>query len=292
MSTIRSRIDLHMHSNVSDGTLSPSALVDAANRGGLVAVALTDHDSLGGCGEFVAAGERERIDAIPGVELSCEVPGRTCHMLGYFLMEGCSPLSETLKDVRRHRENRNSLIAERLRGLGVDISLQEVEELAQGGVAGRNHFARCLIRKGVVDSVQAAFDRYLARGRLAYVDRKRLSPEEACRQILASGGLPVLAHPAQLNFQVDQLRSFVKGLVDGGLCGIEVFYSRDNPSHVHEELQIAKDCGLIATAGSDYHGTAKSHIVLGGTGCPWPDQNLIVDRLREKLKAVREQSES
>lgn len=287
MGKVRSRIDLHMHSTVSDGSLSPSALVEAAKRAALVTVALTDHDTLAGCDAFLDTGGRENIDTIPGVELSCEVPGRTCHMLGYFLTDGCSPLSETLQDLRRHREIRNGLIADKLCSLGIDVSLQEVEELAGGGVAGRSHFARCLVRKGVVDSAQAAFDRYLARGRPAYVERKRLTPREACRQILTSGGLPVLAHPAQLRFEVSELRSFVRDLAGWGLCGMEVFYPSANSSRVAEGIRLAEEFGLVVTAGSDYHGAAKPHIALGKTGCPWPDQNLIVDRLRQRLKALQ-----
>jgi predicted metal-dependent phosphoesterase TrpH len=287
-----SKIDLHTHSTASDGSLSPSELVRAAKEAGLAAIALTDHDTLAGCDEFMSAGKREGIDTIPGVEISCEVPGRTCHMLGYFLTEPCLPLSETLEDIRRHREDRNRLIVERLRTSGVDITLREIEAVAGDGIVSRNHFAQCLVQKGIVQSTQEAFDRFLARGRPAYVERTRLSPEEACRQILASGGLPVLAHPAQLNFGCGELVSFVRGLVDHGLCGIEAFYPDNDPSHVVEELRVAKELGLEVTAGSDFHGIAKPNVTLGGTVCPWPEQSPIVNRLRQKLQPIDHKRET
>jgi predicted metal-dependent phosphoesterase TrpH len=259
----------------------------SAKEAGLAAVALTDHDTLAGCEEFLTAAREEGIEAIPGVELSCEVPGRTCHMLGYFLEEDSAPLRETLEDLRRHREGRNERIIESLQGLGMKISLEDVQEFSEGGVIGRNHIAQCLVSKGVVSSTQEAFDRYLARGKPAYVERKRLTPEEACHQILASGGLPVLAHPAQLRFEIGELRDFVGTLVEEDLCGMEVFYPNRSPSRVAEEMQIAESFGLEVTAGSDYHGAGKPHIVLGGTGCPWVEQIAMVERLHARRKTIQ-----
>ena len=135
-----------------------------------------------------------------------------------------------------------------------------------------------------MNSGQEAFDRYLARGKPAYEERKRLTPEEACQQIRSSGGVPVLAHPGQMRLQPEELRLFAKGLVEYGLCGMEVFYPNGKPSRISEEVRIAQDLGLEVTAGSDYHGAIKPSIVLGGTGCSWREQGLIVERLRARLR--------
>ena len=264
-------VDLHCHSTASDGTLPPAEVVRLAKQGGLVGLALTDHDTIGGVAE--AAGEAGRLGLafLPGIEISCEYPSPgTMHMLGY----GVDPDSEILRDLTRRllagRDDRNPQIIARLNELGVAITMAEVEQEARATAAdskkpiGRPHIAAVLLRKGYVNSIKAAFDKYLAPGGLAYFDKERITNKQAVEMIRRSGGLPVLAHPAQLRTENDaQLERVVKDLVDLGLAGLEVIHSDHDAGMVEKFSALADRLGLLKTGGSDFHGTNKKNIELG-----------------------------
>jgi 3',5'-nucleoside bisphosphate phosphatase len=258
-------VDLHAHSTASDGTHSPAEVVRLAKQNGLSALALTDHDTVAGISEAASAAQAIGIDFLPGIEISCGYPSPgTMHLLGY----GIDPTSSVLKDLTRRlveaRDQRNPQIIRKLNEHGVAITLAEVEAEAGGEVIGRPHFAAVLVRKGCVSSIKSAFDKYLAHGAAAFVDKERLTKEQALDSIERSGGITVLAHPFQLRTSNDaELRRVVKDLVDLGLAGIEVLHSDHDDAAVAKYAQIARDYGLIETGGSDFHGQNKSTIQLG-----------------------------
>jgi predicted metal-dependent phosphoesterase TrpH len=262
----QSFVDLHCHSTASDGTLSPTEVVQLAHRAGLSALALTDHDTIAGVGEAASAAGSLGIDFLPGIEISCEFPHPgTMHLLGY----GVDPESKVLRDLTRQlidaRDNRNPKIIAKLNDLGVAITMEEVEaEAGGGGVVGRPHIAAVLHRKGYVSSIKQAFDKYLGTTGAAYFDKERLSPRRAFELVRESGGLPVLAHPVQLRTTNDaELQRIVKDLVDLGLAGIEVIHSDHDDALVAKYTALADRYGLLKTGGSDFHGSNKKDIDLG-----------------------------
>jgi len=258
-------VDLHCHSTASDGTRSPSDVIALAVEVGLSALALTDHDTIGGVAEASAAAQKAGIDFLAAIEISCQYPAPgTLHLLGY----GVDPESESLQTLTRKllagRDDRNPKIIARLQELGLSITMDEINAEAGGLVIGRPHIAAVLLRKGYVSSIKNAFDKYLAPGGLAYVDKERLSPKRAIELVKESGGLPVLAHPFQLRTENDaQLRRIVKDLFDVGLVGIEVIHSDHDAPHVKRYTELADELGLLKTGGSDYHGRNKDSIQLG-----------------------------
>lgn len=209
------------------------------------------------------------IDFLPGIEISAEppTPGGTLHILGYGIDPGSRVLKDLTQTLQSGRDTRNPRIIARLNELGIPITLEEVQSIAGEGVMGRPHIAAVLVKKGVVRSIQEAFDRYLGQGGLAYFDKERLTSRQAIERIRSAGGVAVLAHPVQLRTTNDaELERIVKDLVDQGLQGIEVFHSDHTDSHVRVYQDFAKRYGLIRTGGSDFHGRNKPGILLGRAG--------------------------
>ncbi|MCS6775513.1 MAG: PHP domain-containing protein [Chloroherpetonaceae bacterium] len=258
-------IDLHTHTTASDGDQSPAALVWWAKCVGLSAIAVTDHDTTAGLAEALAAGTRYGVEVVPGVELSAEIPSPAqCHILGLGIDPESVPLRARLQWVREARAQRNALIAQKIQAYGWDVTLAEVEEIAGGPIVARPHFAQVLLRKGYVESMQEAFDRYLGRGGLFYVDRVRLQPEEAIALIHAAGGAAVLAHPNHLKLDPEATEAKVRQLRDCGLDGIEARYSQHTRADTLRYLDLAARLGMITSGGSDFHGpTVKENVFLG-----------------------------
>jgi len=257
-------IDLHMHSTCSDGTFTPTELVREAKASGLTHMALTDHDTVGGVAEAREEALRQGIAFLSGLEISAECQPGTLHILGYGVDETSPPLLERLTAVQRWRDERNPKIVEKLGQLGVALTLPEVEAASGGGLVGRPHFAKVLVDKGYVATRQEAFDRYLAKGRPAYVDKARLSPEESIALIRAAGGVAVLAHPLQLQTPDEAtLDAILRALVEAGLQGLECHYRNHTPEDTRRFLALAKRYGLLVTGGSDFHGTNRPGIRLG-----------------------------
>ncbi len=277
------RVDLHTHSTVSDGSFSPEEVVRMAAEVGLSAVSLTDHDNIGGVEAALKAGKREGIQVVPGVEISAEFPHGTCHILGYFFDLGDKTFREKLAYLQEARANRNPKIAEKLRALGIDITYEEVREIAGSEQVGRPHFARVLMDKGVVKDFNEAFERYLGKDKAAYVDKFRYSPDEAFQMIRRAGGVPVLAHPYTLNLSDEALTDSIESWVPLGLQGMEVFYPDHTEEMIDRYSRIADSFGLVKTGGSDFHGNNKEGSTLGDCGplgCPPLD---VLDRLRWRL---------
>jgi predicted metal-dependent phosphoesterase TrpH len=263
-------IDLHTHSTVSDGSDSPARVAELAAAAGCTAFALTDHDRLDGVEEARARGRELGVEVVTGCELSCSITpfghgagtGGTIHMLAYFV-DGDGPLGEELVRLQHTRDDRNLRLADRLGELGLPVTLEEMEAEAAGEGVGRPHAAAVLVAKGVVDSVQEAFDRYLARGRPGYVERERLTAEEGVALVRASGGVAVLAHPRSLTSDLAELEAAVGGLAALGLSGLEADYGRYSAEERADLAALAHRHGLVATGGSDYHGTYKPDLSVG-----------------------------
>ncbi|MBO0748243.1 MAG: PHP domain-containing protein [Acidimicrobiaceae bacterium] len=280
-SNVAAVIDLHTHSTVSDGSDSPARVAELAGEAGLKAFALTDHDRLDGLAEAGARAAELGVELVPGCELSCEHPG-TMHVLVYDVEAGEGPLQDELVALQHARDTRNERMAERLAALGLPVTREEMEAEAGGIGVGRPHVAAILVRKGVVGSVQEAFDVWLAKGRPAYVEKERLAPADALRLARASGGRPVLAHPLSLGLDPPALAAAVRELADLGLCGIEAVYGRYTPSDRAGLVALAHKAGLVATGGSDHHGSYKPDLTVGtGTGdLAVPDEALAALRAR------------
>jgi len=261
-------IDLHVHSTFSDGSLTPTQLVERARTVGLKAMALTDHDSMSGLDEFLSACREAEGGpiGIPGVEISADVPHGTLHMLGYFMDAHNQAMAGMLRDIREGRRIRNEKILTKLNEMGLQLSWDEVNAFAShcgDDVVGRPHFAQAMVARGFVSSHEEAFERYLAKGQPAYTDRFRLSPEESLKIIRGAGGVPVLAHPSTLKLSNGALRTLVKDLAALGLQGIEVYYSEHSPRQIQQYLSLAREYALVATGGSDFHGGLNPAIELG-----------------------------
>jgi hypothetical protein len=263
-------IDLHTHSDESDGSWSPSRLVEEGLKIGLEALAIADHDTIKGhalaAGPACAGG----LDLVCAVEIGTVFPQRQqppirhVHVLGYFLNSPpAAGFRSWLAGIQEGRSNRNRLLAERLQSLGLDVPLEEAQAMGSG-LTGRPHFARVLVRKGYATDVQDAFDKYLGRSGKAYVPRREPSAMEAIGQIIAAGGLAVLAHPGRLpREEPDLLGLLVRELVERGLGGLEVYHSDHTAADTQLLLGMAESYGLAITGGSDFHGEAKPGVELG-----------------------------
>lgn len=262
-------IDLHIHSTASDGSFSPRQILTLAKDAGVGAISLTDHDSIAGIKEIQDNISQYPMEFITGVEISCEPPDAfksigSVHLLGYGFSVYDKRLNQVLKQAVRSRDERNPKIIERLNELGVDISLAEVAKRFGADQTGRPHIAELLKEKGVVKSFREAFDTYLGKDKPAHVEKFKISCEEAIQIILDAGGLPVLAHPGLLEFNRSRgLESFVDLLTDFGLQGIEVFYTDHDPQKQEYLKNLAQDRKLLATGGSDFHGSFNQGVKLG-----------------------------
>lgn len=242
-------VDLHVHTTGSDGTLTPAQAVEHAVRAGLTALAITDHDSVVGIPEALTAGKRLGLDVFPAVEISCDWQGREVHLLGYLVDSEDPELSAVLQRIRDARWGRLEQILAKLRDTGVDLRREDVERVAQGESLGRPHVAQALVDRGVVNTPQDAFDRFLRRGRPAYVDRYRHPAAEAVGLVLRAQGLPVLAHPGLLG-----LDGAIQELAEHGLAGIEAYHVDHTPRQTAHYRAMAERLELLVTGGSDSHG--------------------------------------
>ena len=256
-------VDLHSHTTASDGTYSPEESVIRAKDKGLKALAITDHDTVGGIAEAIKAGEKWGIEVIPGIEISTVDAGQDIHVLGYFIDIEDEKFLNRLADLRTVRNKRNEMIIAKLVQLGIEISMAEVsaKRKMDEGNLGRPHIAEVLIEKGIVDSMEEAFRIYLGRTGKAYANPPRISPEEAICFIKEAGGVPVLAHPGL--YENDEL---VRRVIQNGLVGLEVSHTDHTAQQEEYFLQLADRFGLIKTAGSDFHGERNGVIFHGDLG--------------------------
>ena len=274
-------VDLHTHSRASDGSDTPAELVRAAAAARLGSIALTDHDTVEGIAEALEIADQVGIELIPGTEISCEWSPGGMHMVILWLEPTSGPLQDQLHRLQDGRNNRNSRIVEKLQGLGLDVSLAEIEEEAGAGSVGRPHIAAVLVRKGYVPDIATAFDEFLATGRPAYLERDRLTPEEAIMLARQSDALPVLAHPHTLGIEDEEALSELLGRLAGfGLVGLECHYGAYQLEERKHFESLARRNGLIPSGGSDYHGSYKEGIALGTGRGDLNVQTSVLDELR------------
>lgn len=255
-------VDLHAHSTASDGTASPTGAVEAAHRAGVVALALTDHDTLAGVPEAQAAADRLGLRLVPGVELSVHQDGTEVHLLGLHIRD-VAGLQRELEAIRDQRRLRAIAMVEKLAAAGAPIAIDAVLAEAAGGAIGRPHVARALVAAGHVKDQREAFDRFLAAGRPAYVDKARLEIADGIAMVHRAGGLAIVAHPG-----ADGRRERIEPLVPMGLDGLEVRH----PSHTAEDVKrldaLARHFGLVVSGGSDWHGAMQGPRTLGAMRVP------------------------
>jgi predicted metal-dependent phosphoesterase TrpH len=258
-----SAIDLHMHSTASDGSDAPEAVAALAARNGLRVISLTDHDSLDGLPAATARAEAAGIRLIPGVELSVHEQGTDVHLLAYGFDPADPELVAAIARYRDARRERARKILARLKGLGIRISLETVEEIARGGALGRPHVAEALLQGGFVESFNEAFQRFLGGHAPAYVAKAPVLLEDASKVVREAGGVTVLAHPGTLNR--DHL---IPGWARRGLDGIEVWHSKHDAGAIARYQSYAKMHGLLMTGGSDYHGERTPSVTIGSVSVP------------------------
>ncbi|HSG80160.1 MAG TPA: PHP domain-containing protein [Acidimicrobiia bacterium] len=276
-------IDLHLHSNRSDGTDPPERIVELAVAARLDAIALTDHDTLEGIEEARAAAAG-RIRLVPGVELSVEWPTGAMHLLGYWTEPGTGPVEERLAELRQDRNRRNAEILGALRGLGIDITVDEIVAEAGGSSVGRPHIAAVLLRKGEVASIAEAFDRYLARGRPAYRPRLRLEAAVATGLIHEAGGVASVAHPHTVATSAAEFGRAFEAFADAGIDGVECHYAEYAPDQRQHLATMAERLGLVPTGGSDYHGDNKPGLAVGSGHGDLRVPDDVLDRLEQRRR--------
>ncbi len=256
-------VDLHVHSNVSDGTFSPAEVTGLALSAGLRAYALTDHDSIGGVKDAMQAAEGTGLKVIPGTELSSICEGTEIHLLGLCLNPDAPELSNALTKLREDRNRRNLEMLSRFQQDGFQITPDDITGGNSDLVVTRAHFARALLEKGYVKSMDQAFRAYLDHGKKYCPPKETISPPEAIRLIRAAGGFPALAHPVQYKLGWKKTEAMILSLKEMGLMGVEVYYSSHHPGDSCRLREICRKYDLLPTGGSDFHGSNKPDIQIG-----------------------------
>ena len=262
------KADLHVHTTASDGRYSPEDIVRMAVSRGIEVMAITDHDSVDGVPSALEAAKPfPKLRVIPGVEVSTDVPHGEVHMLGYFIDYSDPGLTRKLAELRNSRKVRAQRMIEKLATMGVNVEWDRVQEIAGSGSVGRPHIARAMMENGYVQSTREAFSRFIGREGPAYVEREKMTPEQVVEFVVEVGGLPVLAHPGD----IDDLDDFIPRLQRVGMIGMEVYYNGYNAKTVAHLASLSSKHNLIALGGSDYHGQdTLTETPLGGVDIP-PD---------------------
>lgn len=265
-------IDLHTHSICSDGTCTPEQLIDLAATQDLVAIAITDHDTVEGIERAISHAEGKNVQVIPGIELSCEYPispdnSKEIHILGYHIDWKQKSLCQTLAAIAQERDERNRTMCNNLKTAGFPITYEALTSRFRSHILTRAHFARFLMEQGAIPTIDSAFKNILSQDSPYFVKRKYLSPESGIALIKKAGGIPVLAHPLLYKMSVSEIRKLIVTLKQYGLRGIEAMYSRNHGTDEAFVRKLADEYGLFITGGSDFHGDNKPDIELGrGTG--------------------------
>jgi 3',5'-nucleoside bisphosphate phosphatase len=264
--------DLHLHTFFSDGTFSPEELAGHGARLGFAAMALTDHDSVEGCARMTVACEAAGIEFIPGTELTAEIDDIELHLLGYFLDTQNEKLLTEISKFQIVRQNRIHEMVAAINKLGVPLTAETVFALANCKSPGRPHVARALVKAGLVANLDEAFERFLKKGRPAWVPKAKMSALEGMELIHQAGGLAVMAHPG-----LNRTDEIIPALVDAGMDGIECFHTKHSTATSERYLQIAEKYNLLVTGGSDCHGFSKNKPLIGTVKLPYE----YVEKMKE-----------
>lgn len=247
-------VDLHSHTNLSDGEHPPAELVRRAVLAGVTHLAVTDHDTVAGLEEAERAAAAAGLTLIAGIEISADLGGREVHILGHFLDRNAPALADYAREMEAERAQRMERMVERLRQSGYPVSMDEVRAQSGGGALGRPHLAHVLVQRGWAATFSEAFERFLLRGGIAFVPKRRIDVGEAIALIRAAGGAATTAHPGVNRIAPNELGS----LRDVGLSGVEADHPDHPPSQVEHYRRVAAELGLVPTAGSDFHGARVS----------------------------------
>jgi 3',5'-nucleoside bisphosphate phosphatase len=275
-------LDLHLHSTVSDGRLSPGDLVRHAHTHGVRVMALSDHDNTDGVAEAQRVGQELGMRVIPAVELSTDLPGASIHVLGLFLNYQDPAFQAAVLGFREARLTRAEQMVDALAKLGAPITLERVFEIAGEGTVGRPHIAEALLEAGHVQAIDEAFDRFIGRGGPAYFEGYRLEPAEGIRLIHAVGGLAAWAHPNELDGK--DWREYLPAVIDAGIDGLEAYYSKDyGPEVPRQMLEACATYDLVPTVGSDFHGFGSLKAPPGSVQAPHD----LLERLEARVARLR-----
>lgn len=278
-------VDLHVHSNKSDGSFTPSDLVLEAKKKGLVAFALTDHDTVDGIDEAMEAAQNSGVTVIPGIELSTEYNGKDIHIVGLMIDKEQPAFRSKIQEFVDSRIMRNKKMCEKLTEHGCPLTYEELMEEYPDAVITRAHYAQILLKKGYVKSLHEAFERYIGDHAPCFLPREKITPENAVRLILDAKGIPVLAHPLLYGMGKEQLQILVERLKEAGLVAIEAIYCTYSPSEETQMRTLAKKNGLLISGGSDFHGSAKPGLEMGnGYGKMYVPKEVLDDLMTKKTK--------
>src|ERR1700722_7372347 len=266
--------DLHLHTNFSDGTFSPEELVLHAQKSGLACIAVTDHASVEGCARAAAACAAVKMEFIPGAELTAERSDTELHILGYFLDEHNKKLLAEIARFQAVRQNRIHEMVAHINKLGTPLEVESVFALANCKSPGRPHVARAMVKAGFVRNLDEAFERFLKKGRPAWVPKSKISALEAIDLVHQAGGLAVMAHPG-----LNRTDSIIPDLVEAGMDGTECFHTKHSTAMSERYLEIADKYNLLVTGGSDCHGFSKGKPLIGTVKLPYEHV--------EKMKELR-----
>lgn len=274
---------MHTHSTASDGSDTPGQLVEKAAKKGLRAIALTDHDTLGGLGEAQAAAKDLNIDFVRGCEVSTSTEHGSIHILGLWLPENSEILENFLAHLLERRNERNMRMLDKLRAEGIELSVEELSEEAKGSI-GRPHMAKALVKKGYVRDLGEAFGKYLGINGSAYVPKVAPRPEQACKLLSDLGATVVMAHPLLRPVPDGWIEQMITGLAHNGLCALEVYHSEQDRAKMERLASLANKENLAISGGSDYHGRFKNGLKMGCAygGMPIPES--IYDGLLEQRR--------
>jgi predicted metal-dependent phosphoesterase TrpH len=265
--------DLHLHTQFSDGTFTPEELVERASTLGFAAIALTDHDTVEGCERAVAACAAARMEFISGTELTAEHADTEVHILAYLVDTQNRVLLTRIAEFQSVRQNRIREMVAALNQLGIPLNAESVFALANCKSPGRPHVARALVKEKLIGNLDEAFEKYLKKGRPAWVPKTKVSALECVELIHQAGGLAVMAHPG-----LNRTDEIIPALVDAGLDGIECFHTKHSTAMSERYLVIADKFNLLVTGGSDCHGFSKGKPLIGGIKLPYEH----VEKLKEK----------
>ena len=278
-------VDLHVHSNKSDGSLSPSDLVLEAKKKGLKAFALTDHDTVDGIDEAMAASEGSGVTVIPGIELSTEYEGKDIHIVGLLIDKEQPAFRDKIQEFVDSRIQRNRKMCQKLTEAGCPLTYEELVEEFPGAVITRAHYAQILLKKGYTKSLKEAFERYIGDRGPCFIPREKITPEDGVKLILSAKGIPVLAHPLLYGMGKERLQILVDRLKDAGLEAIEAGYCTYSPSEETQMREFAKKNGLLISGGSDFHGNAKPGLEMGtGYGKLYVSEEILDELVMRKLE--------
>ena len=256
--------DLHIHTTASDGSFSPREVVDLARKSGFRAISITDHDTIEGVDEAVNYGKETGVEVIPGIELSTAILEQGLHILGYYIDYKDPWFNKQIEYMMETRIKRIQAMVEKLNQQGIMIEYGRVRVIGKSGSIGKSHIAIALKEKNYVDTVDQAFKKYIGKDHPAYVERDKLTSEQAIKLILRAGGIPVIAHPCSQDFA-----DIILSLKSAGLAGIEAYYTEHTQEITDFYIGFAEKHNMLITGGSDCHGHNKSSILLGRVKLPY-----------------------